>query len=333
MHYKPKARGFAKQHAIEPKPTLVSLVVPVLNERDSIKVFTDQVEKVFATLTLPVDYEILFINDGSVDATEFVIRSLSKENPRIRLVNLSRNFGKEAALCAGLKHAQGDAVIPMDVDLQDPPEVVPEMIEKWLKGATVVNACRATRNGDTWSKKATAGAFYKMFNMVAAQPIPENVGDFRLMDRQVVDVICELGEHARFNKSLFSWVGFEAATVNFERPERSVGKSKWSYWKLWNFALDGIFSSSTAPLRIWTYIGGMAAFAAFSYAAFILILTLFTGNSTPGYASTVIMILGFGGLNLFALGIIGEYIGRIYDEVRGRPLYVVRSLHGIEEDS
>jgi glycosyltransferase involved in cell wall biosynthesis len=310
----------------------VSLVVPVLNEQDTVKSFVDCISEVMAPIQEYNNYEIVFVNDGSTDATEFAIRSLMHDDSRLRLVNLSRNFGKEAALSAGLEHANGDAVIPMDVDLQDPPNLIPDMIEKWRRGAKVVNARRSARQSDTWLKRKTAGAFYKTFNMLADHPIPSNVGDFRLMDRQVVDVVCDLGERARFNKSLFSWVGFETDEVTYERPARSAGESSWSYWKLWNFAIDGIFASSTAPLRIWTYIGGTISVASFLYAAYIILHTLILGVDTPGYASTVILILGFGGLNLFALGIIGEYIGRIYTEVRERPLYVVRSLHGITEN-
>ena len=323
---------FKNKHSSQPERVRVSLVVPVLNEQDTVKAFVDRIAEVFAPIVETSDYEIIFVNDGSTDATEFAIRSMILDNPRLRLVNLSRNFGKEAALCAGLEHAHGDAVIPIDVDLQDPPELIPEMIEKWRKGAKVVNARRAARRNDTWLKRKTAGAFYKTFNMLADHPIPSNVGDFRLMDQQVVSVVRELGERARFNKSLFSWVGFETDEVTYERPARSAGESSWSYWKLWNFALDGIFASSTAPLRIWTYIGGTLSVASFLYAAYILLHTLILGVDTPGYASTAILILGFGGLNLFALGILGEYIGRIYTEVRERPLYVVRSMDGVDEN-
>ena len=207
------------------------------------------------------------------------------------------------------------------------------MIQKSRAGAKVVNARRIDRSNDSWAKQFTASAFYKVFNVLADHPIPNNVGDFRLLDRQVVDVVCTLGERARFNKSIFSWVGFETAEVTFERPERAAGNSSWSYWKLWNFALDGIFTSSTVPLRVWSYIGTVLSLGAFAYAAFILIYTLFLGADTPGYASTVILILMFGGLNLLAVGIIGEYIGRIYTEVRERPLYIVRSSHGLKTES
>ena len=317
---------------LQTRRALVSLVVPVLNEQDSIIPFTDRVRDVLSPLAPGIEYEIVFVNDGSTDATEFAIRTLMRSEVTIRLINLSRNFGKDAALCAGLEHATGDAVIPIDVDLQDQPDIIPEMIEKWQRGAKVVNARRVDRSEDTWLKRVSAEGFYKAFNLLADQSIPRNVGDFRLLDRQVVDVLRTLGERARFNKALFSWVGFQTDEVTFERPARKAGATAWTYWKLWNFALDGILSSSTMPLRIWSYVGFLLSVAAFLYAAFIFFLTLIAGVDTPGYASTVILILMFGGLNLFAIGIIGEYIGRIYQEVRQRPLYVIRSTHGgIEE--
>lgn len=312
---------------------LLSLVVPVFDEQDSIAEFIQRINTALDPLAPSVDYQIVFVNDGSRDATEFAIHSAMRKDSRIALVNLSRNFGKDSALCAGLIHASGDAVIPIDVDLQDPPEAIPEMVQKWRSGAKVVNARRADRSKDSRVKSFSASAFYKIFNVLAEYPIPDNVGDFRLLDRQVVDVVCKLGERARFNKSLFSWVGFETAEVTFERPERAAGSSSWSYWKLWNFALDGIFSSSTMPLRIWSYIGTILSLASFFYAAFILFRTLLLGADTPGYASTVILILLFGGVNLLAIGIIGEYIGRIYTEVRERPLYIVRSCHGLEAEA
>jgi len=280
-----------------------------------------------------VTYEIVFVNDGSTDSTEFAVRTMMQADRRVRLVNLSRRFGKEAALSAGFDHAAGDAVIPIDVDMQDPPELIPDMIAKWRAGARVVNARRIDRSRDGWLKKLSAGAFYRTFNLLADHPIPQDVGDYRLMDRQVVDIVRTLGERARFNKALFSWVGFETDEVTFERPERAAGESAWTYWKLWNFALDGIFASSTTPLRVWTYIGSLMSLAAFAYAAFIFAVALIGGIDTPGYASTVILILLFGGLNLFAIGILGEYVGRIYAEVRERPLYVVRSVHGAGEDN
>lgn len=309
---------------------LVSLVVPVFNEEAAIRPFLARIREVLAPLAGRIEHDIVFINDGSRDATEVVIRTAGLEDPRIGIVSLSRNFGKEAALAAGLDHADGDAVIPIDVDLQDPPELIPEMIRLWQEGVQVVNARRAERGEDGWLKRATAAGFYRAFNLLAERPIPADVGDFRLLDRQVVDILRTLGERARFNKGLFSWVGFETAEVSYARPARTSGKSAWSLWRLWNLALDGIFASSTTPLRIWTYVGLLMALLSFCYSAYILVVTLVAGATTPGYASTVILILTFGGLNLIALGIIGEYVGRIYTEVRQRPLYVVRSAHNCE---
>jgi glycosyltransferase involved in cell wall biosynthesis len=319
--------------ALQSPAKRVSVIVPVFNEQDCIKLFVERITQVFLTLDPVTDHEILFVNDGSSDSTEFIIRGLMTTNPHLRLVNLSRNFGKDAALSAGLDHAIGDAAIPMDVDLQDPPELIPQMISLWQAGARIVNARRVDRAQDGYAKRLSANAFYHIFNQMADRPIPHNVGDFRLLDRQVVDVVRTLGERARFNKALFNWVGFETAEITFERPKRAAGKTSWNYWKLWNFALDGIFAASTTPLRIWSYIGMTLASASFVYAAFIFVRAIFTGIDTPGYASTVILILLFGGLNLLAIGIIGEYVGRIYTEVRNRPLYVVRSILDGSEDT
>lgn len=310
------------------KPLLVSLVVPVHNEQNSIEPFLARVCDILDGLGSKYTSEILFINDGSHDATEHAIGQAMEKDPRIGLINLSRNFGKEAALSAGLDHTAGDAVIPIDVDLQDPPEIIPEMIEKWQNGAQVVNARRGDRSKDSLMKRQSAKSFYRVFNWLADQPIPANVGDFRLLDRQVVDVIKSMGERVRFNKAIFSWVGFKTDEVIFERDVRNFGSSAWTYLKLWNFALDAIFSSSTKPLRLWTYLGFCISFISFLYAAFILLRTLIFGVDVPGYASTVLLILTFGGLNLFAIGIIGEYVGRIFTEVRERPLYIIRSIQG-----
>ncbi len=305
----------------------VSLIAPVFNEQDAIAPFLERIENVFDGLGSDYTFEVVFVNDGSRDATEFVIRSRMQTASYISLVNLSRNFGKEAALSAGLDYATGDACIPIDVDLQDPPELIPEMLDHWRSGAKIVNARRSSRDTDHWVKRRTAEGFYRVFNMLAEQRIPTNVGDYRLLDRQVVDVLRDMGERVRFNKALFNWVGFETAEVTFERPERQTGASAWTYWRLWNFALDGIFSSSTAPLRVWTYAGAILAILSLLYATMIFVRTLVVGIEVPGYASTLILILLFGGLNLFAIGILGEYIARIYSEVRERPLYVLRSVH------
>ncbi|MCK8483464.1 glycosyltransferase family 2 protein [Aliiroseovarius sp. S2029] len=304
---------------------LITLIIPVFNEEQSIPVFLDRTTAALEPLRGRFDVEYLFVNDGSRDATERAILACREDRPEISLVNLSRNFGKEAALSAGLTHARGDAAIPIDVDLQDPPEVILQMVRKWQDGAKVVNARRARRDADTWAKRASAGLFYRLFNVLADHPIPTGVGDFRLLDREVVDAICAMGERSRFNKAIFSWVGFETTEVEYDRPARAEGDSQWSYWKLWKLALDGIFASSTTPLRIWTYVGLSMAVASLFYSAFLFFRTLLLGVDTPGYASTAILILTFGGMNMFALGIIGEYVGRIYTEVRQRPLYIVRS--------
>jgi polyisoprenyl-phosphate glycosyltransferase len=305
----------------------VTLIVPVFNEEASIAAFLEQATKVIEQNAGVASFDILFVNDGSRDATERVILAEAAKRSDVSLINLSRNFGKEAALIAGLTHATGDAIIPLDVDLQDPPEVITRMIERWQDGAKVVNARRSRRDGDSWLKARSADAFYRIFNALAEQPIPRDVGDFRLMDREVVQVITQLGERSRCNKSLFSWVGFETVEVTYNRPPRAMGETRWSYWKLTKLALDAIFSSSTLPLRIWTYIGVVMALVSLVYSAYLLLSTLILGIDVPGYASTAILILIFGGLNMFALGIIGEYVGRIYTEVRQRPLFIIRSHH------
>ena len=305
----------------------VTLIVPVYNEEASIGIFLDRVAGVVARITQPVAFDILFVNDGSRDRTERLILAEVAKRPDISLLNLSRNFGKEAALTAGLHHATGDAVIPLDVDLQDPPEVIDEMIRRWLAGAKIVNARRNRRDGDGWVKEVSARTFYRLFNALAERPIPRDVGDFRLMDRDVVLAIRQLGERSRCNKALFAWVGFETEDVFYDRPARAAGETRWSYWKLTKLALDAIFSSTTVPLRIWTYVGMLMALGSLIYSLVLFIRTLVFGIDVPGYASTAILILVFGGMNMFALGIIGEYVGRIYTEVRQRPLYVVRSHH------
>ena len=312
-------------------PRRVTLIVPVYNEEASIALFLDKVTRVIDEVGTLARIDILFVNDGSRDKTERLIQAEAEKRSDISLLNLSRNFGKEAALTAGLHHATGDAVIPLDVDLQDPPEVIQEMIRRWLAGAKIVNARRNRRDGDSWLKSRSAGAFYRLFNAIAERPIPRDVGDFRLLDREVVQAIRQLGERSRCNKALFSWVGFETEEVLYDRPARAAGETRWSYWKLTKLALDAIFSSTTVPLRIWTYVGMLMALVSLIYSLVLFIRTLAFGIDVPGYASTVILILVFGGLNMFALGIIGEYVGRIYTEVRQRPLYVVRSQYSSEK--
>ncbi|GAB4371913.1 MAG: glycosyltransferase family 2 protein [Kiloniellaceae bacterium] len=315
---------------------LLSLVVPVFNEEATIDAFLARIgpplEEALLYLAPSGDHEIVFVDDGSSDRTAERILAAAEHDPRVKIVRLSRNFGKDAALAAGLRHARGDAVIPIDVDLQDPPETIARMVAAWLAGAEVVNAVRSSRNSDGWLKRFTAAAFYRVYNVVARDRIPDNVGDFRLLDRKVVEVLNDFTERNRFMKGVVSWVGFEQATVRYERAPRAAGTTKWKYWALWNFALDGITASTTAPLRIWTYVGLGVALCAIVYALVIVFRTLIFGVDVPGYASLMTLILVLGALNLISVGILGEYIGRIAIEVRQRPLYAVRDTHGFDEE-
>ena len=322
--------------ALEKPARLLSLVVPVRDEQAAISPFLQRTLPCVAAAIEKMgdgsDYEIVFVDDGSEDSTLAAIISARIENPRIKSVVFSRNFGKEAAIAAGLRYAQGSAVIPIDVDLQDPPEIIPQLVAKWLDGAQMVTAVRVDRSSDGLFKRVTAGAFYTVYNRMADRAIQEQAGDFRLIDRQIVDALNELPERARFMKGLFSWVGFETAQVQYVREPRSSGKTKWGYWRLWNLALDGITASTTAPLRVWTYCGMFMGVAALLYAAFIVGRTMILGRDLPGYASLMTALLFIGGLNLLALGILGEYIGRISYEVKARPLYVLKTAIGFGRD-
>lgn len=309
---------------------LISLIVPVYNEEEAAPAFVaataPELSRVRHNLGEGARTEIIFVDDGSTDNTLGVLRSLNAPGTTIRLVRLSRNFGKDAALTAGLLFAKGDAAIPMDVDLQDPPELLPEMVERWREGALIVNAVRRDRSSDDWFKRRSAKAFYRFFNRISDYPLKPDVGDFRLLDRRVIDTLNALPEKVRFMKGLFSWVGYRSVDVNYVRPERSAGTTKWKILSLWNFALDGITGASTLPLRVWTYLGSLVAFLSFVYIFFLVIRTLIFGIDVPGYASTMAAILMMGSLNLIALGIIGEYVGRIAIEVRQRPQFVVDSV-------
>ena len=314
----------------------LSLICPVLNEEEVIAIFLAGVQPALdaakALMGGGARTEIIFVDDGSTDRTAEIIAGLARQRPDIKLVRFSRNFGKESALAAGLRYAAGDAAIPIDVDLQDPPEVIPQMVTAWLAGAQVVNARRSDRSSDNKLKRMTAAAFYSVYNRTASRPIPSNVGDFRLLDRQVIDTLNKFTEHNRFMKAMFSWVGFEQVTVEFVRAEtRPPEKTKFRYWKLWNFALDGITGTTTAPLRIWTYFGMIVAMATFIYALYLIIRTLISGNDVPGYPSLMVVILTIGALNFISVGVLGEYVGRIAEEVRGRPLYIVRETVGVED--
>lgn len=309
---------------------LLSVVVPVKNEEEAVLPFVERVSAILDEIALNQSWEILFVDDGSTDGTLAAIAASNQRERRVRALSLSRNFGKEAALSAGLDHARGRAVIPMDVDMQDPPEVLPEMVAKWLDGYEMVFGVRRSRDRDSFAKRLTAGLYYRAHNAVSNDKIPANAGDFRLLDRKVVEVIRKLPERNRFMKGLFAWAGFKQAAVEYDRVERETGKSKFNYWKLWTLALDGITSASTVPLRIWSYVGAVVALFAMAYAGFIAADTLIFGNPVPGYASIMVSVLFLGGIQLISLGVLGEYVGRILTETKQRPLYVVRDTVGID---
>lgn len=308
------------------KMKLISLVVPCFNEGAGVVAFHAAVSEV-ARLMPTLEFEFLFVDDGSRDDTLAHLVQLAAADRRVRVVELSRNFGKEAALSAGLDFATGDAVIPMDSDMQDPPELIPALVNGWMGGAEVVLARRSDRRSDSFLKRQTARFFYRLHNRVSDIKIPENVGDFRLMDRVVVDALRRLPERQRFMKGLFAWVGFRTAVVDYVRPVRNQGQSKFSGLRLWNLAMEGITSFSAVPLKAWTYIGGIGAVGALLYAAFIALRTLIFGVDVPGYASLFVAVLFFGSVQLVGIGVLGEYIGRIYMEAKGRPVYLVRQLH------
>ncbi len=319
-------------HTHQSGPVL-SVIVPVKDEDVAIQAFVTRVSAVIEALDDPAatSYEILFIDDGSTDNTMTAIAAAHLGNPNVRAISLSRNFGKEAALSAGLDHARGAAVVPMDVDLQDPPEVLAEMVEKWRAGFDTIYGVRRDRATDSLPKRLSADLYYKAHNWLSSDKIPDHAGDFRLLDRRVVDVIRALPERNRFMKGLFAWSGFKSASVEYVRAERALGTTKFRPWKLWTLALDGITSSSTVPLRIWTYVGAVIAALSFLYALFIITKALFFGIAVAGYASLMVAVLFFGGLQLLSLGILGEYVGRIMIETKQRPLYIIRDTIGLTE--
>ncbi|MDI6537053.1 glycosyltransferase family 2 protein [Pantoea ananatis] len=300
----------------------ISLIVPVLNEEDAIPVFYKTVREFEALKQHTI--EIVFINDGSKDATESIIDALSVSDPLVVPLSLTRNFGKEPALFAGLEHATGDAVIPIDVDLQDPINVIPLLIEKWQAGADIVLAKRIDRSTDGHLKRKTAEWFYTLHNKISNPKIEENVGDFRLMSRDVVENIKKMPERNLFMKGILSWVGGKTEVIEYARAERIAGDSKFNSWKLWNLALEGITSFSTFPLRMWTYIGLLVASFAFLYGAWMIVDKIWFGNSVPGYPSLLVSILFLGGVQLIGIGVLGEYIGRIYIESKNRPRYIIK---------
>lgn len=310
------------------KTQLVSLIIPVYNEEAAVPIFLDTVRPLLAAEKYA--FELLFVNDGSGDGTLDFLLAAREQDPRIKIVNFSRNFGKELALAAGFQAASGDAVIPMDVDLQDPPELITQFLRQWEAGYDVVIGVRKHRTSDTIFKRRSAALFYKFFNYLCGNRLVPNAGDYRLMNRASLDALNSLTERVRFTKGLYAWIGFQQTVVPYDRPPRVAGTSKWNAWKLWNFALDGITSFSTLPLRIWSYVGFVVALIGFLYAIFLVMRTLIFGADLPGYPSQMVVLLVLGGLILMSLGIIGEYLGRVFEESKGRPQYLVRSYIGFD---
>ncbi|MEQ1303782.1 glycosyltransferase family 2 protein [Acinetobacter radioresistens] len=305
----------------------ISLIVPVYNEQETIQIFYNYIRSY--NLLMKYDIEVLFINDGSLDNTENIICQLCQKDELIKSLNFTRNFGKEAALMAGLEHATGEAIIPIDVDLQDPIELIPQMIDEWQKGADIVLAKRIDRLNDTWLKRVTALAFYKLHNKISYPIIEENVGDFRLLSRAIVQQILLLPEKNLFMKGIFSWGGGKTVVIEYKRKPRIAGSTKFNGWKLWNLALEGITNFSTLPLRIWSYIGFFIAFLSFIYGSWLILQTLVWGNSVKGYPSILTSILFLGGVQLIGIGVLGEYLGRVYIEVKNRPRYLLKQSSNI----
>ncbi len=309
----------------------LSIVIPIKDEQEGIPRLFDRLLPVLAALNRT--WEIVCVNDGSTDNTVPALMQIQRQVAQLRIVDLSRNFGKEAALTAGLLNARGRAVIPLDADLQDPPELIGEMLGKWEDGAEVVLAVRSRRETDTPFKRGSARAFYRLINKMSDIEIPAHAGDFRLMDRIVVDALAQLPERSRFNKGIFAWLGFKTAIIEYQRPQREVGSTKWGVTKLWAFALDGITSFSSLPLRVWSYMGFAIALAALLYGAVLIVrVVLFDFVDVPGYASLMTAVLFSCGITLVGLGVIGEYISRIFIEVKQRPLYVVRRIITAQPD-
>lgn len=310
-------------------PVVISVVVPVFNEEAVLAAFHRRLTAALAALD--ASWEIVYVDDGSSDGTAALLNAMHTAEPRVGVARLSRNFGKEAAMSAGLHLARGEAVALIDADLQDPPELIAHMLAAWRGGADVVNMRRRARAGESWIKLATAHAFYRAINRLSEVPIPENVGDFRLLSRRAVDALNRLSERTRFMKGLFAWVGYAQVTLDYDRQRRAAGDTKWRYRKLWNFALEGITSFSTAPLKLATYVGLISAAGAFVYADFFLVKTLVFGEPVRGFPTLIVAVLLLGGLQLMATGIVGEYLARLFIESKRRPLYLIDEYQAAAE--
>jgi glycosyltransferase involved in cell wall biosynthesis len=303
---------------------LISVIVPAYNEEESVIEFQKRLSAVFEKLAY--ELEVIYVNDGSQDRTFDTLYDMHSRDWRIKIIDLSRNFGKEIAMTAGLDLAKGDAVIIIDVDLQDPPELIPELLKEWRSGYDVVYAKRTQREGETVLKKTSAHVFYRIIQKVSRVRIPEDTGDFRLLSKRAVESLRLLREQHRFMKGLFAWIGYPQIAVPYQRQPRHAGNTKWNYWKLWNFALDGITSFTNVPLKISTYIGVLTALVGFCYSIFIVTKAIFWGDPVRGFPSIIMIVTLLGGVQLIFLGIIGEYLGRMFDETKRRPLYLIKNI-------
>ena len=303
---------------------MLSIIIPAYNEEEVLDEFYRRMTGVLAKVDLP--YELVFINDGSRDRTLQLLEGLNQQDGRVVVIDLSRNFGKEIAVSAGIDFCKGDAVVIIDADLQDPPELIPELIKQWQNGYDNVYARRTSREGESILKKITSYLFYRFIRGMTHIDIPADTGDFRLLSRRAVDALKQLPERNRFMKGLYAWIGYPAIAVDYRRDPRYAGETKWNYWKLWNFALEGITSFTEVPLKLVSYVGGFMAFAAFCYGAFMIIKTVIFGNDVPGYPSLLVAILFLGGIQLVFIGILGEYLGRAFAEIKQRPLYFVNKI-------
>lgn len=304
----------------------VEVVVPIFNEEGVIKRFALEMQKVISNLP-GYKFRIIFVNDGSTDNSSKEVESLSTEYFEVTCINFSRNFGKEAAITAGLEQSRADAVIPIDVDLQDPPELIVEMLKMWSDGAQMVLAKRSSRHEDRFFKRASAKIFYSFLGKHSNPKIPANVGDFRLMDRKVVDAVNLMPEANRFMKGIFAWVGFNVQVLEYSRPKRIEGKTKFNFFKLWSFGIEGITSFSTRPLKVWTYLGLLVSTLSIAFAIYLVFRVVFLGVESPGYASTMVAITLIGGLQLMGIGVLGEYVARIFLESKRRPAYLVSYVY------
>lgn len=309
----------------------LSIIVSVYNEEAGLAHFFASLMQEMQQLKT-YSYEIVCVDDGSMDDSYKILCQYAKKYKNIKVIKFSRNFGKEYGMMAGLKYCSGRAAIPMDVDLQDPPSLIKKFVQKWEQGYDMVYGIRSDRNSDTWLKRTTAKLFYKIYNLMTRSPIPYNAGDYRLLDRKVINAILSLKERNVFMKGVFGWTGFRSIGIKYVREKRYAGQSKWNYWKLWNFALDGITASTTLPLRIWTYLGTLLSLTGMLYAFYIIARTFIRGVDVPGYASLLVFILVLGGIQMIILGIIGEYIGRIFVEVKNRPLYIVEEKVNMSDE-